>query len=107
MRNVILSAFPRSMRLPDPSTPNLKVGGVMNISLVTLISAGQYLTMFLVYLWQIDLLPEITKAPRIMSDFEGALRSKHMKADVDEYLKVIELTCWYPVLSKAFISQLC
>jgi hypothetical protein len=27
-----------------------------------------------------------------MSDFEGALRSKHMKADVDEYLKVIELT---------------
>ncbi|KAM0835823.1 hypothetical protein ACQ4PT_062703 [Festuca glaucescens] len=35
----------------------------------------------------IDLLPEITKAPRIMSDFEGALRSKHMKADVDEYLK--------------------
>ncbi|KAM0926261.1 hypothetical protein ACQ4PT_003393 [Festuca glaucescens] len=59
MRNVILSAFPRSMRLPDPSTPNLKI----------------------------DLLPEITKAPRIMSDFEGALRSKHMKADVDEYLK--------------------
>ena len=25
MRNVILSAFPRNMRLPDPSTPNLKV----------------------------------------------------------------------------------
>ena len=25
MRNIILSAFPRSMRLPDPSTPNLKV----------------------------------------------------------------------------------
>ncbi|KAJ1388196.1 CCR4-Not complex component, Not1, C-terminal [Sesbania bispinosa] len=24
MRNIILSAFPRSMRLPDPSTPNLK-----------------------------------------------------------------------------------
>jgi hypothetical protein len=27
MRNLILSAFPRSMRLPDPFTPNLKVCG--------------------------------------------------------------------------------
>ena len=27
MRNLILSAFPRNMRLPDPFTPNLKVGG--------------------------------------------------------------------------------
>ena len=25
IRNIILSAFPRNMRLPDPSTPNLKV----------------------------------------------------------------------------------
>jgi CCR4-NOT transcription complex subunit 1 len=25
MRNLILSAFPRNMRLPDPFTPNLKV----------------------------------------------------------------------------------
>ena len=25
MRNIILSSFPRNMRLPDPSTPNLKV----------------------------------------------------------------------------------
>ncbi|KAF6255466.1 CCR4-Not complex component, Not1-domain-containing protein [Scenedesmus sp. NREL 46B-D3] len=36
MRNLILSAFPRNMRLPDPFTPNLKV----------------------------DLLPEIAAAPR-------------------------------------------
>ena len=27
MRNLVLSAFPRNMRLPDPFTPNLKVGG--------------------------------------------------------------------------------
>ena len=27
MRNLILSAFPRNMRLPDPFTPNLKVRG--------------------------------------------------------------------------------
>lgn len=25
LRNLILSAFPRNMRLPDPFTPNLKV----------------------------------------------------------------------------------
>ncbi|KAL6645362.1 hypothetical protein ACP70R_016970 [Stipagrostis hirtigluma subsp. patula] len=59
MRNVILSAFPRNMRLPDPSTPNLKI----------------------------DLLAEILIAPRIMSDIDGALKSKQMKTEVDEYLK--------------------
>uniref|UniRef100_A0A0E0F0Y1 CCR4-Not complex component Not1 C-terminal domain-containing protein n=1 Tax=Oryza meridionalis TaxID=40149 RepID=A0A0E0F0Y1_9ORYZ len=59
MRNVILSAFPRNMRLPDPSTPNLKI----------------------------DLLAEISIPPRIMSDVDGALKSKQMKTQVDEYLK--------------------
>ncbi|CAM0956224.1 unnamed protein product [Alopecurus aequalis] len=56
MRNVILSAFPRNMRLPDPSTPNLKI----------------------------DLLPEISKAPRIMSDVESALKAKQMKTQRPE-----------------------
>ncbi|XP_028804636.1 CCR4-NOT transcription complex subunit 1 isoform X2 [Neltuma alba] len=59
MRNIILSAFPRSMRLPDPSTPNLKI----------------------------DLLQEITLSPRIFSEVDAALKAKQMKADVDEYLK--------------------
>ncbi|XP_034575639.1 uncharacterized protein [Setaria viridis] len=59
MRNVILSAFPRNMRLPDPSTPNLKI----------------------------DLLAEISIAPRIMTDVDAALKAKQMKAQVDEYLK--------------------
>ncbi|KAK3124635.1 hypothetical protein QOZ80_7BG0589710 [Eleusine coracana subsp. coracana] len=59
MRNVILSAFPRNMRLPDPSTPNLKI----------------------------DLLAEISVAPRIMTDVDGALKAKQMKIEVDEYLK--------------------
>nr|CAB3500171.1 unnamed protein product [Digitaria exilis] len=59
MRNVILSAFPRNMRLPDPSTPNLKI----------------------------DLLAEISIAPRIMTDVDGALKAKQMKVQVDEYLK--------------------
>src|SRR6185369_7064850 len=45
MRNLILSAFPRSMRLPDPFTPNLKV----------------------------DLLPDITQPPRLLSDITSQL----------------------------------
>ncbi|KAG0608479.1 hypothetical protein M758_8G108900 [Ceratodon purpureus] len=59
MRNLILSAFPRNMRLPDPFTPNLKV----------------------------DLLPEISQAPHILYDLEPALKNKQLKAEVDEYLK--------------------
>ncbi|BBN05282.1 CCR4-NOT transcription complex subunit 1 [Marchantia polymorpha subsp. ruderalis] len=59
MRNLILSAFPRNMRLPDPFTPNLKV----------------------------DLLPEISQAPRILSDVEAALKNKQLKAEIDDYLK--------------------
>ncbi|XP_072963541.1 uncharacterized protein [Typha angustifolia] len=59
MRNVILSAFPRNMRLPDPSTPNLKI----------------------------DLLPEITQSPRILSEVDAALKAKQIKAEIDEYLK--------------------
>ncbi|EFX65338.1 hypothetical protein DAPPUDRAFT_117361 [Daphnia pulex] len=49
MRNLILSAFPRNMRLPDPFTPNLKV----------------------------DMLPEISHAPRVLTHF----------ADLYSYLK--------------------
>ncbi|KAK4802906.1 hypothetical protein SAY86_001109 [Trapa natans] len=59
MRNIILSAFPHSMRLPDPSTPNLKI----------------------------DLLAEIREPPRILSEVDAALKAKQMKAEIDEYLK--------------------
>ncbi|KAF6141661.1 hypothetical protein GIB67_001213 [Kingdonia uniflora] len=59
MRNVILSAFPPNMRLPDPSTPNLKI----------------------------DLLPEISQPPSIFSDVDAALKTKQMKSEIDEYLK--------------------
>jgi len=60
MRNLILSAFPRNMRLPDPFTPNLKV----------------------------DLLPEINQSPCILSNYASALhRSPALLADLDNYLK--------------------
>lgn len=58
LRNLILSAFPRNMRLPDPFTPNLKV----------------------------DLLPEINQAPRILSDYTGPLVARDLKKDTDAYL---------------------
>ncbi|KAI9310521.1 CCR4-Not complex component, Not1-domain-containing protein [Dichotomocladium elegans] len=59
LRNLILSAFPRNMRLPDPFTPNLKV----------------------------DLLPEINQAPRILSDYVAPLKSNNFKQHLDEYIE--------------------
>jgi len=56
LRNLVLSAFPRDMRLPDPFTPNLKI----------------------------DLLPEIAKSPVILSDLAGPLAS--MRTELDSYL---------------------
>ncbi|KAK9824056.1 hypothetical protein WJX72_007392 [[Myrmecia] bisecta] len=57
MRNLILSAFPRNMRLPDPFTPNLKV----------------------------DLLPEIAQTPRFLPEAAHLLPAA-FKAEVDAYL---------------------
>lgn len=59
LRNLVLSAYPRNMRLPDPFTPNLKV----------------------------DLLPEIQQAPRINADADHAFRSSPLREEVDSYLK--------------------
>ncbi|KAK9916879.1 hypothetical protein WJX75_008268 [Coccomyxa subellipsoidea] len=57
MRNLILSAFPRNMRLPDPFTPNLKV----------------------------DLLSEITVAPSYRPE-AAALLPAGLRAEVDAYM---------------------
>lgn len=59
LRNLVLSAFPRQMKLPDPFTPNLKV----------------------------DLLPEISQSPRILSKFGTTLNNNNLKSDIDTYLK--------------------
>ena len=58
MRNLMLSAFPRNMRLPDPFTPNLKV----------------------------DLLPEISESPRIVVDFNTSLMG--LQGVVNTYLSM-------------------
>jgi len=59
IRNLILSAFPRNMKLPDPFMPNLKV----------------------------DLLPEIKVAPRILANYTTTLLQLHLKHDVDTYMR--------------------
>lgn len=59
MRNLILSAFPRTMKLPDPLMPNLKV----------------------------DLIPEIATQPRILSNFVQALIDARIKNELDLLLK--------------------
>uniref|UniRef100_A0A2A4JSL1 CCR4-NOT transcription complex subunit 1 n=1 Tax=Heliothis virescens TaxID=7102 RepID=A0A2A4JSL1_HELVI len=59
MRNLILSAFPRNMRLPDPFTPNLKV----------------------------DLLAEITLPPRAVINYTTIIPASQFKKDLDAYLK--------------------
>jgi len=59
IRNLILSAFPRNMKLPDPFMPNLKV----------------------------DLLPDIKVAPRILSNYTNTLLQLHLKSDVDNFLR--------------------
>ncbi|KAI8897671.1 CCR4-Not complex component, Not1-domain-containing protein [Globomyces pollinis-pini] len=59
LRNLILSALPRDMRLPDPLTPNLKV----------------------------DLLPEINQQPRIRSDINEILQANNIQGDIDNCLK--------------------
>ena len=51
MRNLILSAFPRNMRLPDPFTPNLKV----------------------------DMLADITQPPRILTNFAAMIQPASFK----------------------------
>jgi CCR4-NOT transcription complex subunit 1 len=59
MRNLILSAFPRHMRLPDPFTPNLKV----------------------------DILPEINEAPILKSKYSNSIeKNSEFKEKLDIYL---------------------
>jgi CCR4-NOT transcription complex subunit 1 len=60
MRNLILSAFPRAMRLPDPFTPNLKI----------------------------DLLPEIAQAPRFLSPYAAAFATNQaLRQAIDSFFR--------------------
>jgi len=72
MRNLVLSAFPRNVRLPDPLTPNLKV----------------------------DLLPEITHPPKIGCNVTEALVNSGLLRPLDEYLTTRQPASFRLKLSK-------
>lgn len=65
LRNLILSAFPRNMSLPDPLTPQLKV--------------------------DMNKLPDINKPPTILSNLTGPLASNerypNLQSDLDQWLR--------------------
>ena len=62
MRNIVLSAFPRRVHLPDPFTLNLKI----------------------------DRLPDIGTSPTILTNFEATLTEKGLKPQLDAYLTMME-----------------
>jgi CCR4-NOT transcription complex subunit 1 len=57
LRNLVLSAFPRGMVLPDPFTPNLKI----------------------------DVIPEMSKSPVVLSNVIGPINA--LRSDLDNFLK--------------------
>ncbi|KAJ3305272.1 hypothetical protein HDV03_001870 [Kappamyces sp. JEL0829] len=77
LRNLILSAFPPDMRLPDPFTPNLKV----------------------------DLLPEMKQPPQILFDYTQSLISTNLKQDIDFYLKTKSPSAFLSVLGYSLLSK--
>lgn len=66
MRNLILSAFPRNMRLPDPFTPNLKV----------------------------DSLPDITQSPRILTDYVRIIQPASFKKVWKYFIFLTSVLVW-------------
>ena len=76
LRNLVLSAFPRGMRLPDPFTPNLKV----------------------------DRLPEIRESPQIMSDINVPGFDK-VKVTLDQYLEQQAASDVFHVLRAQFFQN--
>jgi CCR4-NOT transcription complex subunit 1 len=77
IRNLILSAFPPDMRLPDPFTPNLKV----------------------------DLLPEMKQPPQILFDYTQSLIANNLKQDVDFYLKTRSPAAFLDVLGYSLLEK--
>jgi CCR4-NOT transcription complex subunit 1 len=77
LKNLILSAFPPDMRLPDPFTPNLKV----------------------------NLLPEITQSPVVLSDYTQILVDSNLKPDIDSFVKSGDPNSFYEVVNYSFLSK--
>lgn len=77
LRNLILSAFPQDMKLPDPFTPNLKV----------------------------DLLPEINQSPNVLSDYTSHLARLNLVENLDIYLETRGPQSFLTGLSHSFLIE--
>jgi CCR4-NOT transcription complex subunit 1 len=77
LRNLILSAFPSDMRLPDPFTPNLKV----------------------------DLLPEINQSPKLLSDYTHILLSNDILSNLDSFLEKKIPVSFPSTVTKQFLNK--
>lgn len=87
MRNLILSAFPRNMRLPDPFTPNLKVLSMINTSTINPHTSHVTLSTFLPQL-KVEMLPDIAHAPRILPTY-----TQHIQGNLKKVRLLIEF--WF------------
>jgi CCR4-NOT transcription complex subunit 1 len=79
LRNIVLSAFPRSMRLPDPFSPTLKMESV----------------------------PESSQAPRILIDYLAPISS--IRGHIDNYLthqQPVDLPSKLPSVLLGSVGQL-
>merc|ERR1719181_2704783 len=77
IRNLVLSAFPRNMKLPDPFMPNLKV----------------------------DLLPDIKISPRVLSNHAATLQHLNVKADIDQFLRTRDRAILGEIMQKLYLPQ--
>eukprot|EP01134_Creolimax_fragrantissima_P000786 CFRG0786T1 len=77
VRNLILSAFPKNMRLPDPFTPNLKV----------------------------DLLPEINQSPNLYGNYLAVLEKNDFRRHIDQYLKTREVPFLMSLSSRVLLQS--
>lgn len=77
LRNLILSASPRNVRLPDPFTPNLKI----------------------------DLLPEMGQSPQILSNYITELSNIGILEELDMYLNTRNPLIFLTKLKSILIYQ--
>jgi CCR4-NOT transcription complex subunit 1 len=105
MRNLILSAFPRNMRLPGTyfCSPSARGSFTSADSSRLLLGQTDPFTPNL----KVDLLPEISQPPRILSKYTAALTAnKTFKQEVDSYLKTGQpYTFLLELRAKLFLPQ--
>ncbi|SCP04373.1 CCR4-NOT transcription complex subunit 1, putative [Plasmodium ovale] len=77
LRNLILSAFPRHLKLPHPFLPNLKV----------------------------DLLPEMKVVPAILNSFTFILTNYKMKKEIDNYFTYRSISILKKIHLKLFFKN--